>query len=162
MMLLSNVTLTEDGSRAMLQCGKGKLEGLHIARLLGMFLRPAENSDTDDRMEHFANILTNVTQLVDGRKLLLEPGRGIVAVLAKQLDSSNSNVRRIGCAQALRNCFYTCRVTPPFRQHHKFPHHSPHPEAALVAALEWEPALPRGCRRMARWRGFWRLGSSFH
>lgn len=34
----------------------------------------------------------------------------MVAALAGQLDLERSAVRRKGCAQALRNCFYTCRA----------------------------------------------------
>lgn len=47
------------------------------SRLLGMFLKDESSSDAGETsdMEHFANVMTNVTQVVEGRTFLLEPGR---------------------------------------------------------------------------------------
>jgi len=110
MMLLSNVTQPDEGAKAMLQLGKGNLEGLHMARLMGLFFGRGAADGAEDRMEHFAHVLTNVTQLPEGRKLLLAPGSGLLKAMIGQLDPKCSSTRRIGCANAIRNCLYSCRA----------------------------------------------------
>lgn len=72
------------------------------APLEGEFLSTDET--VPDRYQHIGLILMNVTRLKKGRELLLQPGRGLLQVLAAQLRSP-SVVRRRGCAGALRNCF---------------------------------------------------------
>lgn len=59
----------------------------------------------DDTYEHVATILPNVTRLVAGRCLLLQPGRGLLTALSSQLRSS-SELRRRGAARALKNCLF--------------------------------------------------------
>lgn len=87
------------------QLGQGQLEGLHMAVLLKHFvmssvtLMPGE----EDRFEHIANIICNITRIRTGRKLLLEPGRGLLQALAAQLQAP-SLVRRRGASGAIRNC----------------------------------------------------------
>ena len=65
--------------------------------------------DQGDAYEHVALVLTNVTRLAAGRKLLLEPGRGTLGALASQLGSCSA-LRRSGCASALRNCCFCAEV----------------------------------------------------
>lgn len=43
----------------------------------------------EDRFEHVANIVCNITRLASGRKLLLEPGRGLLQALAAQLAATS-------------------------------------------------------------------------
>ncbi|KAG2501293.1 hypothetical protein HYH03_001093 [Edaphochlamys debaryana] len=103
--LLANVTLSDQGCRSMLQIGRGPLEGLHMAVLLkkfvtsGVTLSPGE----PDPYEHVASVLTNVTRLPEARKLLLQPGRGLLAALVAQLQSWNA-LRRLGSSGAVKNC----------------------------------------------------------
>ncbi|KAL4423726.1 hypothetical protein ABPG75_001027 [Micractinium tetrahymenae] len=105
-MLLANLTALEAGAEALLQVGKGPLEGLHVAMLLKLFLAPV-TPGAADTYEHVATILPNVTRFSAGRRLLLQPGRGLLQALASQLRSS-SELRRCGCAGAMKNCCFSC------------------------------------------------------
>ncbi|KAJ9528470.1 hypothetical protein QJQ45_020358 [Haematococcus lacustris] len=105
-MLLNNLTTSEEGSSELLQLGHDKMQGLNMAVLLkrfvvsGMMWDPAHPRDD---YVHVGAILTNVTRLHAGRALLLQPGRGLLQVLAGQLKAPDL-VRRQGAACALRNC----------------------------------------------------------
>ena len=117
--LLANTTTKAVGVAAMLQTKEadGALLGLHVARLLEIFVRPPprrvqrsnESADGDtntgDALEHIASVLTNVTAVEEGRELLTDPSRGIIPKLLPQLNSP-SLVRRRGVAGALRNCLF--------------------------------------------------------
>ncbi|KAL4446340.1 hypothetical protein ABPG77_003147 [Micractinium sp. CCAP 211/92] len=105
-MLLANLTALEAGAEALLQVSKGPLEGLHVAMLLKLFLAPVAPG-TADIYEHVATILPNVTRFSAGRRLLLQPGRGLLQALASQL-RSGSELRRRGCAGAIKNCCFSC------------------------------------------------------
>ena len=59
--------------------------------------------------EHVATILPNVTRFAAGRRLLLQPGRGLLQALASQL-RSGSELRRRGCAGAIKNCCFSCEA----------------------------------------------------
>ena len=59
--------------------------------------------------DYVAAVLTNVTRMPDGRKLLLDPQRGFLRALATQLRSP-SLTRRRGCAAAFRNCAFGAQV----------------------------------------------------
>ena len=113
-MLLANVTADERGAEQLLQIGQGAKEGLHLAFLLGYFLKYSNtntstdlNTDADDAFEHVASILPNATVFKAGRQVVLEPGRGALQALASQLESDNA-LRREGCAGAIKNCFFCC------------------------------------------------------
>lgn len=54
-----------------------------------------------------ATVLPNVTRFATGRRLLLQPGRGLLQALASQL-RSGSELRRQGCAGAIKNCCFSC------------------------------------------------------
>lgn len=105
-MVLANLTSLEAGAEALLQVGKGQLEGLHVAQLLKLFLGQV-SPRAPDTYEHVATILPNVTRFPAGRQLLLQPGRGLLQALASQLRSS-SELRRRGCAGAIKNCCFSC------------------------------------------------------
>lgn len=120
-MLLANLTAAEEGAAALLQLGRGPAEGLWVASLLKLFLTPlaaarglafadpaaaATDPDAEDPFGHVATILPNVTRLAAGRRLLLQPGRGLLAALASQL-RSGSERRRRGCAGAIKNCCFS-------------------------------------------------------
>ena len=68
--------------------GRGALEGFSVAVLLKHFLAPVAPGQAD-AYEHVATVLPNVTRIAAGRKLLLQPGRGLLQALASQ-------VRRLG------------------------------------------------------------------
>ncbi|KAK2078918.1 hypothetical protein QBZ16_002608 [Prototheca wickerhamii] len=102
--LLANLTASEEGSRALLQLGEGTVEGLHIATLLKLFTEPVLEGE-EDTCEHVATILPNLTRFEAARRLLLEPGRGLLQALASQLRSP-SELRARGSARALKNCLF--------------------------------------------------------
>ena len=77
---------------------------VHRAVLLSKFI---EGSAED--WDYVAAVLTNVTRMPDGRKLLLDPQRGFLRALATQLRSA-SLTRRRGCAAAFRNCAFGAQV----------------------------------------------------
>lgn len=105
-MLLVNLTTAEEGSRQLLQIDKGgDVQGLNLAFLLGYFLAPRTKGE--DTYEHVASILSNATVFKQGRKVVLEPGRGTLEALASQLEAK-SPLRRQGCAGAIKNCCFAC------------------------------------------------------
>jgi len=59
-----------------------KILPTHRAVLLKRFVVSGVNwmPDTEDQYECVSNILVNVTRFKEGRRLLLEPGRGILQV----------------------------------------------------------------------------------
>lgn len=104
-MLLSNLFQTAEGCIQLLQKedAGGALMGLHLRRLIQWFAAPAR--DGEDAFEYVANILHNVTQLVEARKLILEPERGLLHALLQQLQAP-SVIRRRGVSGAIRNCCF--------------------------------------------------------
>jgi hypothetical protein len=76
--------------------------------LLKRFLDSTSTAE-EDPYEHAALVLTNITRLPEGRKLLLEPGRDALRALAGQL-GSRSRLRRSGCATLIRNCCFRAEV----------------------------------------------------
>jgi hypothetical protein len=78
--------------------------------LLERFLEEEGPTAKEDPYEHVALILTNITRLPGGRRLLLAPGRRTLAALACQLAPGRSRMRRSGCASALRNCCFRAEV----------------------------------------------------
>ena len=106
-MLLANMTSVERGAEQLLQIGQGAKEGLHLAFLLGYFLREGSDNESGDTYEHIASILPNATVFKQGRRVVLEPGRGALLALSSQLNSNNP-LRRMGCAGAIKNCFFCC------------------------------------------------------
>lgn len=106
-MLLANLTAAEDGAAALMQLGKPGLEGLNLAILLRLFLDTTNIKAGEDPFEHVATILPNVARFVEGRQVLLEPGRGALKALASQL-RSKSELRHRGCSGAIKNCCFTC------------------------------------------------------
>lgn len=76
------------------------------AVLLKLFLAPVGAEETDT-YAHVATILPNVTRFKEARQVLLEPGRGTLGALASQLRSA-SELRRRGCARAIKNCCFSC------------------------------------------------------
>lgn len=107
-MLLANLTANERGSEALLQLHSDGLEGLNVSVLLRKFIEAKSlGKDGQDRFEHVATILPNITRFQSGRQLVLESGRGTLAALVSQL-RSKSSLRRRGCSGAIKNCFLSC------------------------------------------------------
>jgi hypothetical protein len=114
-MLLSNLSQTGEGCDQLLGKTEGAsaLVGLHLRRLIQWFAAssalaahvPDENGNEADTFEFVACILQNLTQLPEARRIILEPERGILPALMKQLRSP-SVIRRRGTAAGIRNCLF--------------------------------------------------------
>ena len=122
-MFLVNMSRDEKGASALMQEGE-EVEGLHVRRLLNWFTQPSSSTSSAaaaaaasaspaakaqqqpvmDPNAYCAHILTNVSQIAPGRRLLMHAERGYLAQLKPQLLSSNS-IRRMGSFQLLKNCF---------------------------------------------------------
>jgi len=115
LMFLVNMSRDEKGAAALMQEGE-EVEGLHVRRLLHWFTQPAPAAPSNpgrgpaapapvlDPNAYVAHILTNISQIVAGRKLLLNPDRGVIAQLKTQLLSPHT-MRRLGTFQIIKNCF---------------------------------------------------------
>ncbi|URE05432.1 hypothetical protein MUK42_09181 [Musa troglodytarum] len=88
-MLLANLTQVDSGARALLQIGDDKIEGLYISKLVRSFCRSSPGDSKEDTFEHVASVLVNISKVEAGRKILLEPKRGLLKQAICQLDSSN-------------------------------------------------------------------------
>eukprot|EP01024_Parvocaulis_polyphysoides_P027486 TRINITY_DN2490_c0_g1_i2.p1 TRINITY_DN2490_c0_g1~~TRINITY_DN2490_c0_g1_i2.p1 ORF type:complete len:344 (-),score=55.60 TRINITY_DN2490_c0_g1_i2:55-1035(-) len=104
-MLLSNLTVEEEGARKLLQLDNERLQGLNLQILLKFFMGEIQDKQ-NDKYEHISNIFTNVTRIEEGRKILLKSGTGFFQSMVKQLQSQN-DIRRRGCAATIRNCCFT-------------------------------------------------------
>ncbi|XP_031744985.1 protein HGH1 homolog isoform X3 [Cucumis sativus] len=84
--------------------GDDKMQGLYVMKIVRSFCRSASES-RDDPFEHVASILVNISKKEAGRKLLLDPNRGLLKQIIRQYDS-NSQLRKNGVFGTLRNCCF--------------------------------------------------------
>ncbi|XP_031744984.1 protein HGH1 homolog isoform X2 [Cucumis sativus] len=103
-MLLVNLTQLDAGIASLLQTGDDKMQGLYVMKIVRSFCRSASES-RDDPFEHVASILVNISKKEAGRKLLLDPNRGLLKQIIRQYDS-NSQLRKNGVFGTLRNCCF--------------------------------------------------------
>lgn len=111
-MLLANLSQSTDTCERVLQLQSsggsegGMPMGLYFRLLIQWFLAPLR-SDGLDTFEYVALLLQNLTQVPAARHILLEPERGILPPLLRQL-SSPQVIRRRGVSAVIRNlCFET-------------------------------------------------------
>ncbi|XVF85937.1 hypothetical protein PTKIN_Ptkin17bG0157900 [Pterospermum kingtungense] len=102
-MLLVNLTQLDDGISSLLQIGDEKMQGLYIMKLVRSFCRSSESSD--DPFDHVGSILVNISKKEEGRKMLLDPKRGLLKQIVRQFDSSSS-LRKKGVSGTIRNCCF--------------------------------------------------------
>jgi hypothetical protein len=110
LMLLSNLTVSKEGANDVVQNANEDVRELLILKLLHLSLQSAPES-VEDPFEYATYVVANLTQLEQGRQLLMDKGskassaeaqRPVMRLLL-QLDSSNVNRRR-GAAASIRNC----------------------------------------------------------
>eukprot|EP00475_Leptophrys_vorax_P003279 TRINITY_DN1191_c0_g1_i1.p1 TRINITY_DN1191_c0_g1~~TRINITY_DN1191_c0_g1_i1.p1 ORF type:complete len:395 (+),score=127.31 TRINITY_DN1191_c0_g1_i1:55-1239(+) len=129
-MVLNNLTVDEEGQIAMLQIGS-KLEGLFLLKLLKFVkeLLEQESIDTSadllkdadvDVLEYVPAVLTNLTQHILGRTMLLDEKRQIFPLFVQLLNdeagegepnrtdrvSQQRHERRMGALRLIRNCAF--------------------------------------------------------
>ncbi|XP_015895082.3 uncharacterized protein LOC107428987 [Ziziphus jujuba] len=103
-MLLVNLTQLDAGITSLLQSADEKMQGLYIMKLVRSFCRsPSETGE--DPFEHVGSILVNISKQQAGRKLLLDPKRGLLKQILRQFDSTSS-LRRKGVSGTIRNCCF--------------------------------------------------------
>ncbi|KAH7315787.1 hypothetical protein KP509_21G065300 [Ceratopteris richardii] len=101
-LLIVNLTQSDLGVKRLLQ-EADKLEGLYVRKLVRLFSKASEG--VEDYYEHVASILVNVTQRESGRRLILDPKKGLLKQILPHSDST-SLVRRKGVISTVRNCCF--------------------------------------------------------
>uniref|UniRef100_J3N2J1 Protein HGH1 homolog n=2 Tax=Oryza brachyantha TaxID=4533 RepID=J3N2J1_ORYBR len=104
-MLLANLTQVESGVAALLQVGDEKMQGLYVAKLVRSFCRSSSESEDEDTYEHVASVLVNISKVEAGRRILMEPKRGLLKQIIRQSDSVNQ-LRKKGVVSTIRNCCF--------------------------------------------------------
>ncbi|CAN0925989.1 Protein HGH1 homolog [Linum grandiflorum] len=87
-MLLVNLTQLDAGISSLLQTDDEKMRGLHIMKLVRSFCR-SSNDNKDDPFDHVGSVLVNISQKEAGRKLLMDPKRGLLKQILRQFDSTS-------------------------------------------------------------------------
>ncbi|KAK2991389.1 hypothetical protein RJ640_007853, partial [Escallonia rubra] len=103
-MLLVNLTQLDAGIDSLLQSGDEKMHGLHVMKLVRSFCT-SSNEKKGDPFEHVGSILVNISKKEAGRKLLLDPKRGLLKQIIRQFDST-SLLRKKGVSGTVRNCCF--------------------------------------------------------
>ncbi|RCV42982.1 hypothetical protein SETIT_9G259500v2 [Setaria italica] len=104
-MLLVNLTHVASGVAALLQVGDEKVQGLYVAKLVRSFCRSSSDSEEQDTFEYVASMLVNISKVEAGRRILMEPKRGLLKQIIRQFDSTNQ-LRKKGVAGTIRNCCF--------------------------------------------------------
>ncbi|XP_068637219.1 uncharacterized protein [Aristolochia californica] len=103
-MLLINLSQLDVGSASLLQIGDEKMQGLYVSKLVRAFSRSSTEAK-EDPFEQVGYILVNITKAKEGRKLLLDPKRGLLKQVIPQFDSTNL-LRKKGVSGTLKNCCF--------------------------------------------------------
>ncbi|KAF2291920.1 hypothetical protein GH714_036112 [Hevea brasiliensis] len=103
-MLLVNLTQLDAGIKSLLQTEDEKVQGLFVMRLVRSFCR-SSSENRDDQFDHVGSILVNISQKEAGRKMLLDPKRGLLKQILRQFDSTNP-LRKKGVSGTIRNCCF--------------------------------------------------------
>uniref|UniRef100_A0A2P2K4M8 Protein HGH1 homolog n=1 Tax=Rhizophora mucronata TaxID=61149 RepID=A0A2P2K4M8_RHIMU len=106
-MLLLNLTQLDAGISSLLQTEDEKMQGLFVMKLVRSFCRPFGDA-RDDPFDHVGSILVNISHKEAGRKLLLDPKRGLLKQILRQFDSI-SPLRRKGVSGTVRNCCFQAK-----------------------------------------------------
>lgn len=82
------------------QVENGVAKGVFVLRLVRSCLVASDADISDDPYEYVASVLVNLTRIELGRKLVLDPNRGIFRQILPQIESRNS-VRKQGVSPHL-------------------------------------------------------------
>lgn len=96
--ILANVTTAESGVHVISQEGK-PLEGFYVSKLIQLL----STGKPEEQYDQAASVLTNVTRDPIGRRVFLDPKRGLLASVIPFMTQPNE-LRRERVAAALRNC----------------------------------------------------------
>ncbi|RZC58645.1 hypothetical protein C5167_005951 [Papaver somniferum] len=102
-MILVNLTQLDAGITSLLQIGEEKVEGLYVMKLVRSFCTASD--EKDDPFEHVGSILVNISKMQAGRKILMNPKRGLLKQIIRQFDSP-SLLRKKGVSGTIKNCCF--------------------------------------------------------
>ncbi|KAK9189089.1 hypothetical protein WN944_020495 [Citrus x changshan-huyou] len=107
-MLLVNLTQLDYGISSLLQVEDEQIQGLYVMKLVRSFCRSSSEA-SDDPFEHVGSILVNISKKEAGRKILLDPKRGLLKQIVRQFDSSNYLRKKgVSFSQYYIDCMVTC------------------------------------------------------
>jgi hypothetical protein len=104
--LLCNLTRDERGARKLLQIGD-PLFGYYVSKLITCFCErdPKVADQHKDEYQWISNVLINITQLNEGRDLIMDKSRNFFSTLLKYVNHPN-HIRRRGIIGVIRNCLF--------------------------------------------------------
>eukprot|EP01102_Stenamoeba_stenopodia_P001763 TRINITY_DN11602_c0_g1_i1.p1 TRINITY_DN11602_c0_g1~~TRINITY_DN11602_c0_g1_i1.p1 ORF type:complete len:382 (-),score=105.48 TRINITY_DN11602_c0_g1_i1:38-1135(-) len=123
-MLLSNLTHNEEGSKALLMLERPVLKGYHAAKLIDYFVESSFNvynninaesaaseankkEEEEDKSAWIANVILNLSQLKEGRELLISKDNNYLKPFLSLLSSPSLNIiRRRALVGTLRNILF--------------------------------------------------------
>ncbi|KAF6160017.1 hypothetical protein GIB67_033101 [Kingdonia uniflora] len=103
-MLLVNLTQLDAGVSSLLQVEDEKMRGLYVMKLVRSFCTSSYET-REDLFEHVGSILVNISKSEAGRKIILDPKRGLLKQIVRQFDST-SVLRKKGVSGTIRNCCF--------------------------------------------------------
>ncbi|XP_077250015.1 ARM repeat superfamily protein isoform X2 [Tasmannia lanceolata] len=104
-MFLVNLTQLTTGTASLLQIGDDKMQGLYVLKLVRSFCMSSTETKAEDPFEYVGSILINISKVKEGRKVLLDPKRGLLKQIIPQFDSA-SPLRKKGVSGTIRNCCF--------------------------------------------------------
>ena len=105
-MILSNLTRSNEGSKAVLEVLQSDNSNVQLHQLVGLFC-----TNRTTKFHYMATVFSNISQLPSGRRLFLNPQQCILQRLLPFMSYQDSLVRRGGIVGLVRNlCFETGSV----------------------------------------------------
>lgn len=102
-MILSNLTRSNEGSKAMLDVLQSDSSDVRLHQLVGLFC-----TNRTTKFHYMATVFSNISQLLSGRRLFLNPEQCVLQRLLPFMSYRDSVVRRGGIVGLVRNlCFET-------------------------------------------------------
>ena len=105
-MILSNLTRSNEGSKATLDVLQSNNSKVQLHQLVGLFC-----TNRTTKLHYMATVFSNISQLPSGRRLFLNPEQCVLQRLLPFMSYQDSLVRRGGIVGLVRNlCFETGSV----------------------------------------------------
>mmetsp|Transcript_32776 Transcript_32776/g.84653 ORF Transcript_32776/g.84653 Transcript_32776/m.84653 type:complete len:352 (-) Transcript_32776:540-1595(-) len=105
-MLLVNLSTTEEGAKAIAPTDINSPKSAKLSQAVQKYVEvPAGKRDDEDNLRYLSHVLSNITQVESGRKLLMNEDLRILPRLMPEL-FRKSEERRKGIAGAVKNCCF--------------------------------------------------------
>ena len=109
-MILSNLTRSDEGSKAVLDVLQSDNSDLQLHQLVGLFC-----TNRTTKFHYIATVFSNISQLPSGHRLFLNPQQCVLQRLLPFISYQDSLVRRGGIVGLVRNlCFETGSVAKQY------------------------------------------------